>query len=260
MNLFHHGGKGSITSDYKFIDTDFTEAEDKFEGYYILVKDIDMNGSKFASEVSYNRGMYIDKGNLVNVGLTGTFDGNGYRLYNFSPVYAGGGLFSAVNGGTVKNVSITKDKVSSINDLPYFAGILNGATIENVYININYDLSSGTGSPVIVKVAQDTTFKNCIFVDGTTNTEYKGLLRYAHGTTNLTDCYYISNAKITQKWADGGWKSVDGYNQTADYTMNGIKRYATADDMIADVANNNYDAFVQSGCWDITSGMPVWKN
>ena len=42
--------------------------------------------------------------------------------------------------------------------------------------------------------------------------------------------------------------------------FDGIKRYATADDMIADkAANNNYDSF-SATYWDTTIGMPVWKN
>jgi hypothetical protein len=264
MNLFHHGDKGNNGG--KFDGTQFTAEEDGFAGYYILVKDIDMNGSLFNSKKSYWRGMLAESKALpAGVGLTGTFDGNGHRLYNFSPVYCGGGLFLAVNGGTVKNLSLTKDKAGSINDLPYFAAILYGATIENVYIDVNSDLSisgNGRATAVLIREAKDTTFKNCIFTDDTSSETYLGMIRYTSGSTNFENCYYISNAKVTQLWKDGGWKAHDGinYKETEPYTIEGICRYATVADLEKAEKDNTFASFTKSGCWTVTTGkMPVWN-
>ena len=245
MNLFHHGGKGGLTSSWTFDDSQFTEEEDKFDGYYVLVKDIDMSTSLFNTTASVKRSNFLQKGNMAGLGLTGTFDGNGHRLYNFSPVYAGGGLFLAVNGGTVKNLSLTKDKTSSITDLPYFAGILNDATIENVYVNVNYDLSlalTDNRYPSLIRIAHNTTFKNCIFTDKTTSADCIAMVRYTSGTTSFEDCYYLSGATMTNA------------------AVEGIKHYATVADLEKAEENNEFASFEESGFWTVTTGkMPVWN-
>ncbi len=262
MNLFHHGGNGkgfSSANTWTFDGSLFNEAEDKFDGYYILVKDIDMSQSLFATQVSFERSRYLQKNSLEGLGLTGTFDGNGHKLYNYAPQKDGGALFSSVDGGTVKNVSITNDNGASVVMTTYFAGILRNATIENVYVDLNYNLAEGVA--MLANIVVNTTFKNCIFVARPGASEKFGLINYIQdGTTSFTDCYLISGAKVGQRWLDGAWRTLDGGNQTADYTMAGISRYATVADLEAAEATNAFTSFATSGYWMVETGkVPVWK-
>jgi hypothetical protein len=262
MNLFHHGGNGkgySSENTWTFDGSLFNEAEDKFDGYYILVKDIDMSQSLFATQVSFERARYLKKSDLAGLGLTGTFDGNGHKLYNYAPQKDGGALFSSVDGGTVKNVSITNDNGTSVVMTTYFAGILKNATIENVYVDVNYNMADEVA--ILATIVVNTTFKNCIFVEKPVESEKFGLISYIQdGTTSFTDCYLISGAKVGQRWLEGAWRTLDGGNQTADYTMAGISRYATVADLEKAEENNSFTSFATSGFWTVTTGkMPVWN-
>jgi hypothetical protein len=112
---------------------------------------------------------------------------------------------------------------------------------------------------ILATIVVNTTFKNCIFVEKPVESEKFGLISYIQdGTTSFTDCYLISGAKIGRRWLDAAWRTLDGSNQTADYKMAGISRYATVADMEA--AGNTYTSFAQSGFWTVETGKaPVWK-
>ena len=174
-------------------------------------------------------------------------------------------MFSAING-TVKNVSITNDKgTGNFSFTTYFAGVIRNATIENVYVDANYDLSLSvttdqTSPSRYVSAIVGSTFKNCIFVDKTTDADYISLAKYISGTPSFTDCYFISGAKVGQLYVDGGWKVHDASNQTANYTIAGIKRYESATAMEEAEVNNTFTSFAESGYWTVETGKaPVWK-
>ena len=137
--------------------------------------------------------------------------------------------------------------------------IIRNATIENVHVDVNYALNEGIA--MLSNIVVDTTFKNCTFVGTTKQTDTFGLINYIQGsTTNFTDCYFISTAKIGQKWIDGGWKVCDASNQTATYTIAGIKRYENAAAMEEAEVNNAFTSFAESGYWTVETGkVPVWK-
>ena len=135
MNLFHHGGKGGWLGSptYKIDDSEFTEA-DKFDGYYILVKNIDMTGSVFNTQINIKDAFKRLSGTLLkNYGLTGTFDGNGYAIENYLPVNDGGGLFAVINGGTVKNVKIgTPEGTTTTFNCSYLSSAIRDAKFEKL--------------------------------------------------------------------------------------------------------------------------------
>ena len=79
--------------------------------------------------------------------------------------------------------------------------------------------------------------------------------------------YFVNQNPMNQQYSSSGKSGpvqCDAINQkpaddaSSTVLFDGIKRYATAADMIADKTNNNYDSFVET-YWDCTSGMPVWK-
>ena len=236
---------------------------DKFDGYYVLVKDIDATGYVFGAtkegegETPKNLEKSGSTGtsNLQNMGLTGTFDGQGYSITNFAP--NGAGLFAAVNGGTVKNVSITNAAGADFNIAsPYLATILRDATIENVYIDC-VKASKWASYAFARFILGETKLTNCIInVNmGTSNPSWGAMCETINATVTFENCYVIS------KFALNGTKTPasDASNiETTGTKFEGVKRYNTAADMIADAENNNYDSFLEQ-YWDKTSGMPVWK-
>ena len=147
----------------------------------------------------------------------------------------------------------------SIQETTYFAGIMYNATIENVYVDVNYDLAESVS--MLANSLVNTTFKNCIFVGRTTETTKYGMSRYIQdSTTNFTDCYFISGALIGQKWADGAWRTFDGNNQTAaTYTLTGIKRYASVADLEEAEKTNTFASFSTTYWTVVTGKLPVWK-
>ena len=261
----------AIDLDYFYLGNDrdastfgaWTDA-DKFDGYYVLAKDINAQGYVFGAtkEGEGETPKNLDKSgstgtsNLKNMGLTGTFDGQGYSITNFAP--NGAGLFAAVNGGTVKNVSITNAAGANFNTAgSYLATILRDATIENVYIDCVK--ASGWATYAFARfILGETKLTNCIInVNmGTSNPSWGAMCNTVNATVTFENCYVIS------KFALNGTMSlaVDASNiETTGTKFEGVKRYNTAADMIADAENNNYDSFLEQ-YWDKTSGMPVWKN
>ena len=201
-----------------------------FDGYYILGNDIDASENGYTHKsigyTSYNA-------TYANVGLTGTFNGDGHKIFNLT--FAGNAsgyndegtstnnykymdysLFGVVCGGTIKNVGIVNASygvVSGVNsaDKSVLANLMYGANLENVYIQLN-GLSYGLGSfwspssGVAYLIDENTTMKNCIFDiydDGT-------IQEYADKAANLdTPTVFYDGAGFGALSGDGG-KSVNG--------------------------------------------------
>jgi hypothetical protein len=155
----------------------------KFDGYYILGNDID------ASAYEHISIGWAEKGENKAVGLTGTFNGDGYKISHLT--FKGNAsqlngaatttdnykkmdysLFGIVCGGTIKNVgfvNVSYNVTSGINqaDRATLASQLRGATLENVYIQLS-GLGYGQGSyyspvsGVAGTIDETTVMKNCI--------------------------------------------------------------------------------------------------
>ena len=154
---------GTGTEDDPFIITSFSQLNslDTNNNYlkysYKLGCDIDASGKTFTPI-----------GNLENP-FTGTFDGNNYSIINldkFEDDTSYYGLFSYINGATIKNLKfknsgITTKKRISVGGLIAAKAInssISNIQVEGGMINVNMDTSQGFGS--IAGVIKNTSLSN----------------------------------------------------------------------------------------------------
>ena len=80
-------------------------------------------------------------------GFNGTFDGKGHEIsgINITDSSANQGFFTAINSGTVKNLTLTGSVSSSGNTVGGFAGYVSSATFINCVNNVNVTGSSKVG-------------------------------------------------------------------------------------------------------------------
>ena len=193
---------GSVVTDSTGWITVHTNAQD---GYYILLNDIVYNGTPYQvldTEVApymfadlnkqttkaqaLNKAlMFYDQGSNHTGGLTGTFDGKGYTLQNFT-IYEQG-LFGLVTGGTIQNVNIENVALVGRNgqNQAVLGLTLMGATLENVSISTSQSDSyyykwddtnkvyqdtlttsysvSAAHAFLAVEIGGETTMNNCLF-------------------------------------------------------------------------------------------------
>ena len=122
----------------------------------------------------------------TNYGFSGVFDGQGYTVTNFYIGTVGGdaqsglGLFTYVNGGTIKNVAFENIFTSSsapkgvenhsgeggkyigVVYAPFINTMVNGAKVQDVYLG--YYRMSGTGRYMVCAVSDDTCSIERVFV------------------------------------------------------------------------------------------------
>ncbi|MBQ3506900.1 MAG: hypothetical protein IJA89_09050, partial [Clostridia bacterium] len=228
-----------------------------FDGYYILGNDID------ASENGYTHKSigYTDMTTAyTDVGLTGTFNGDGYKISNLT--FAGNAnqyneadgtsgfqyksmdysLFGIVCGGTIKNVgfvNVSYNVTTGINtaERATLATQLRGATLENVYIQVS-GLGFGQGSfnsvpsGVAGSINDKTVMTNCIFDiydDGTVQTE-------ADRTHANGEFYYIAKG-FGALSADGGKYIDSSYSDVTDREWTNV--YVVSPLALSHEAQNN---------------------
>ncbi len=158
----------------------YTDASLKWNGYYLMVKDIDastatygtadnkhwISGAEANGSIIYTSGAsakyYVDNGNYGDYnahfnafsgyydgsqgirGLSGTFDGNGYTLSNFVASYDG--IFGFIKNATVKNLGLINN--SKLGRLAF------GATFDNMYV------SKANGEATLVTASDTATTKS----------------------------------------------------------------------------------------------------
>ncbi len=230
------------------------DATDLKDGYYVLGGDIVVGG-----EYENNHEASIPTNKIEDeYGLSGTFNGMGYTVSDMT--LAPNGLFGVINGGTVKNVAF-KD-VSFVENTTYtygLASVVQNATFENVYLQVN-DLG-GVGKVTAVGFASiwDSTLKNCIFecpaADRDQTQTYGSFTAYPNNMKNVTfeDTYVISPAKMGHRSKDNVTNSVIDASD-----LEGVTRYNDAMEFINDKANNDYSSF-NATCWNTTGEFPVWN-
>ena len=270
----------------------------RFNGYYILGKDID------ASDYDYTHGTngFIDSGarnsDYANVGLTGTFDGRGHKISNLTLGYVESdfskftegdrkkyaySLFGIIGGGTVKNLAIeniTLDVPSevTIGGISVIATQMIGGTIENVYISLNgLNYSSGNWRPsagIVHRVdapvnCKPSKIKNCIIEiadDGSVQAALssKGSLSGGYGlifgSVNFdTDIYDEEKLnRICENVYVISDLDLAMIGSQTIQTIGGVKRYDTLGEFMDDTTNV-YSGF-DGTYWTLTSDcVPVWK-
>ncbi len=125
----------------------------KIPGYFVLANDIDLGGTIGGThnlgqknvikaghaELKHPTGSYS-----TDVGFTGTFDGRGHTLSNFTSWL--GGMFGYINGGTIKNLAM----VGACNywqgqDKNIFADLSKDAKFENLYVLLKQQKNDNGG-------------------------------------------------------------------------------------------------------------------
>ena len=124
-------------------------------GYYVLTNDVSHTETGFT--------LVNAKGNFADgAAFRGTLDGNGYCITTKS-TNTSGGLFGAINGATIKNLTITDEKTASWGYAPAVARNAYNTTFENVTIKL-LDGSAANGTtdntPIIGR-----DMKNCVWKD-----------------------------------------------------------------------------------------------
>ena len=124
-------------------------------GYYVLTNDVSHTETGFT--------LVNAKGNFADgAAFRGTLDGNGYCITTKS-TNTSGGLFGAINGATIKNLTITDEKTASWGYAPAVARNAYNTTFENVTIKL-LDGSEANGTtdntPIIGREMKNCVWKN----------------------------------------------------------------------------------------------------
>lgn len=254
-----------FTSAEEFAMFAMNDEETAFDGYYILGCDIDASSYVHADHMRYAGFSYKL---YTNIGLTGTFDGKGHTIDGIT--IGRSGLFGMVGSGAViKNVAFTNVNFSGENEGDYtLACYVCSATLKNVYIHAKELSTTGWNNSLVANnITIDSVVENCIFrLDNayTKNAEYGSFaamcaerekLAYA-SSSFLKDCYVISPVVMTRGKSKDVVYVCDV--NASDYVYPNVKRYETVAAMEADTTND-YTSFAAE-YWDISSGIPVWKN
>ncbi len=288
-----------LVTAFRFTNNAETEVT---SGYYVLKNDIDMSlfDTNGDGKTGYNQ--YPDAINpsssWTNVSMkkfNGTLDGNGHSV-NGMHIGLSEGLFGIIDGGTVKNIGFTNLQTHGWQTYLFGRQIKN-ATVENVYISIDLNLTQGTNSDKVEffglfgdDAFQTTTYKDIIIEMNECFTSLAknplwglGLFRKTPlangGEPNFENVYFV-----VPKSADG--RVLPMYQNTAEtvYAVNDFAEIpdgtrVTFDETTKNPVENksgtntvthykgvkrfdNYSlmkAEVQKvGNWNISSGTPVW--
>lgn len=115
-------------------------SEDRMQGHYLMTGDIDASDTK-----AWNNGDgFVPLSHVfgsTTPGFTGTFDGGGWEIEGLYIDHLTDqensyiGLFSAVNGGDVRNLTLSNAYIAGVAQVGAIAGIASGASFENVQIH-----------------------------------------------------------------------------------------------------------------------------
>ena len=211
-----------------------------FDGFYVLVKDIDATGyvHAFADEsleANYfnasTRGFTNVKADVEEGGalygkyMTGVFDGQGYTISNYmmlAGAKGNGGLFGIINGGTVKNVAFDNINKTSANAYSNSSGILatyivNGATVSDVYIHYAGNMNDGSPNGLISSAVEADCIVKNVLINWTGNKSVggeSGLVGTAIDEANqaLQNVYLISNVstQYVSHYHSSTWDKTTG--------------------------------------------------
>ena len=239
--------------------------ETAYNGYYILGNDIDASAYVHADHIRFAGNSYKA---YTNIGLMGTFDGKGHTIDGIT--IGRSGLFGMVGkGAVIKNVALTNVQFSGENEGDYaLACYICSATLKDVYIQAKELSTTGWNNALVANnITIDSAVENCIFrLDNaySKNAEFGSFAAMcaereklpSASSRFLKDCYVISPVAMTNGKNKGVAYVCDV--EGADYVYPNVKRYENVAAMTAD-KTNDYASF-SAQFWDISSGIPVWKN
>ena len=206
--------------DGESISSSFSSGNGSEENPFIINNGADLNYFRsLMSDETYNS-LHYRLGNDIDLDshlfttadtFKGTLDGDGYTIYNalFSglekedTIYYG--LFSTIDGGTVKNLNINKENIVLLDtEKKYVIGTLSGKVIDSNIYNVtisesNIDITKGKDKLNVVggligEVGTDNNLHN-IYLDTTINTTYDNIGKIFYTLdSNVTDI--ISVVKV----------------------------------------------------------------
>ena len=212
-----------------------TVMAENLAGTYVLTNDIDMYGVS-----------YTNANTAAN--FTGTFDGQGYTIYNMTSKTAAddwdGGFFGKLFAGTLKNVSFANATVKGQGAFLAFRSI--AGKLENVYMSVAFDGLVSDGSWI-----NDTSV---LFNDGNGNYLYTTnvVIEYAETLTASAGFAVYQNFSMTG--INGLY--VIGADSISVATLSGS---STAYGCYTDRAAFNADvsAWDGNGFWTVVDGFPI---
>ena len=216
-------------------------------GYYVLANNVDFAGVTF--EYGFKNTKFV--ANTETLGFTGTFDGNGYAMYNLTAPK--GGVFGIVNG-TVKNVAFINANVPATNPSGILATYTGStAVFENIYLTYNGAYSTNKALLTYYANIAKLTVKNSYFQGDTvwigatatsSATTYEHISFSSDSNFIAVTPYGISRrgtnsggtkdgaaAGSTTTLAEGTMPSLAGtFNDDGDYAC--VYRYVSVDEMV----------------------------
>ncbi len=223
----------------------------KFDGYFVLTKNLDM--TDLTMTVSFTTNIADVPTNKQNeYGFIGTLDGDGYTVS--SGTYSTGGLFGSVgSAGTIKNIAFVNAS------LAYNCSVIAAnfyGTLENVLIDFvlpNNTIGKGIASGWIL----NATLKNVVVYAPTNATvadqyTYAAFIPYKHASygnmdpSTFTNCYSFTNN--TAGDAYGITSSMFGTDAN---NVKNIQRYALSN-------NASVITGMDTTLWNLTSAKATF--
>lgn len=269
--------------DGESISSSFSSGNGSADNPFIINNGADLNYFRsLMSDDTYNS-LYYKLGNDIDLDnhlfttidtFKGNFDGDGYTIYNGlfnglekeDSIYYG--LFSTIDGGTVKNLNINKENIVLLEtEKKYVIGTLSGKVINSNIFNVtvsesNIDLTKGNDNKNIVGgfIGEVSTSNNIhnVYLDIiiNTNSDDIGKMFYILDST-VTDI--ISVIKVY-----GNKNDINNFvNSNNDSKINGIVN-GTKDKELnfeTDIINtiNNYNDGIEDYYFELDNDKVVFK-
>lgn len=185
----------------------------------------------------------------------GTFEGNGYHISNLNVSTAPAGLFGYLYGGTVRNLRVSGNVITSGNYAGGIAGRSNNSTIENCIFNGDVKGGSYVGGIAGINNGDNSQIAGC-YTKGNvtaTNSYAGGIVGENNGsnTVIIKNCYSQAEITVTDGYAGG----IAGNNAASGIVSN---CYATGiisgQQKVGGIAGYNYMSTV-NGCFALSSQL-----
>ena len=249
-------------------------------GYYVLGNDI-IDSSYQLPTVKAGLAA-VGALTTAELGFRGVFDGRGYTISGIT--FNSFGLFGYLgNGGVIQNVAFDKVKVrtgSSANYPSLLACYINGATIENVYINVAENSGDRYTPALAYNIDSTTEMRNVVvmiknpytvtgsdylfgsFVGMDSEKVWNRTARYTNVFVIAQDvlCDYNVSSKtpytIDAAYVDGVAQSEDLGAAKPKYIMQGVERFSSLAKFTE--TQKDLDGF-ENGNWTVNGKVLTWK-
>ena len=215
---------------------------------YVLMNDIDFEGGQLATIAHYS-----DGNTSATAGFLGIFDGNGYAIKNFTPVYNGAVTANCALFGWIGNTGVVRNlKVMGASLEGRISGGItstNYGLIENCYVEVtvNYQPAAGDRNNPMGGICSKNygDIANTIAVlslgSAVTDTQCIGGFVGRHlAGSSMTNCFAISSLGFTE--------SAEPTNGDMNGTLTNCSAFADNDAFFAEGTGADLSAF-NGGIW-----------